>query len=63
MDGCLTRDDKEKIVVCYQENALCHDNLAKAIAPPAIETDWEGRIIAGLIGMAAGLIAINQVRR
>lgn len=62
VDGCLTRDEKEKIVTCFQENALCHTDLAKVIAPPAIETSWESYALALLGGVVGGMVLNQQLR-
>lgn len=60
---CLTRESKEKIVVCYEEKALCQKDLAKAIQPPAIDKSWPIIVIATLGGLAAGMILSKQVGR
>jgi hypothetical protein len=62
VDGCLTRDEKEKIVVCFQENALCHADLAKMVAPAKIESAWESYLLAAFAGVVSGMVLAQQVR-
>jgi len=58
---CLSRDQKEKIQVCFEQNASCHDALAKTVSvekPPSVQIFG----LAILIGFAAGMMAATQIR-
>ena len=57
---CLSREQKEKIAVCFQENFACHQALADAaIAPPPT---WEYVAFGALAGILAGILIDSRTR-
>lgn len=59
---CLTRDQKEKIVNSFEENAACHDALAKTQPSPAAPQHWEAFGLVTVLGIVAGMIIAGQMR-
>ena len=60
--SCLTRQEKENIAVCFQENADCHLSLSKATSSP-VQDDWSILLTAGLVGVIGGLVMAHQVEK
>lgn len=60
-DFDLTREQKEAIVVCFQENQACHDSLAHAISPPTYRDEWTEFIGTFVLGLTGGMILANQL--
>lgn len=61
---CLTRDQKEKIEICFEENAACHESLSKV----KLNTDPEKSslrtiLISVLGGIVLGLALDSQLRK
>ncbi len=57
--GCLTRDQKERIVICFEENAACHLALEKSAKAP--EPDWEITALSTLAGVLGGILIGAQI--
>src|ERR1019366_239925 len=60
--NCLSREQKEHVAACFEENFECHTMLAKTTAPESIAQSWEGLGFAGLIGILSGLVIAQQLR-
>ena len=58
----ITREEKETIVNCMEERALCQKDLAKAVAPTSVEANWQLLVLMGLGGLATGMILSEQLR-
>lgn len=50
--SCLTRDQKEEVVVCFDERAQCGKDLMSMEKTDTIVGPWE----AFFVGIAAGLL-------
>lgn len=60
---CLTREQKEKIEICFEENEVCHAELATtATSAPSQESFWVLLIMTGAIGFVGGLAARGMVK-
>lgn len=60
--SCLTREQKESIAICFGENDSCHESLKSVSAGAYFESPWQSYLLAGILGLAAGMIAQNQLR-
>ncbi len=58
--SCLTRPQKEKIEICFQQNNQCHASMDKAAAPPDLAADITFYIGTFLLGGVAGIILYSQ---
>lgn len=56
--ACLSRNEKESISACFDENFICHQTLA--IAAREKQTDWQAIVIASLAG-AALAFAVDRI--
>ena len=61
--SCLTRPQKEKIEVAFEQNDQCHKSLANVKSIVADEMDWVSMGLALVIGMAGGMIIQSQLHR
>ncbi len=61
---CLTREQKENIVIAFEENAACHKKLEE-MAKISASTDpaWELVAFYILAGVAGGIVIDNQLLR
>ena len=58
--ACLSREGKERIAECAEENFNCHTALAKS--DKVVRTDWESLSIAFFVGVIASTVVANQLR-
>lgn len=56
----LTRVEREKIAVCFQENEACHATLKNLDNTP-VQDDWGVLISAMLVAMIGGMIVDHQI--
>ena len=56
--NCLYREQKEKILVCFEENDQCHKRLEKGAGSlEANESNfWIVLIMTGALGLASGFV-------
>lgn len=59
---CLTRAQKEKIEVCFEENQACQEDLASAVKSADDSFSWDTIIYSVLGGFAGGMMAAQQLR-
>lgn len=55
----LSRDQKEKIAVCFAENSACHESLSKATTDP-VQDSWSVLLTATIVGVIGGLVLAHQ---
>lgn len=58
--SCLKRDQKEKVLECFQENVVCHNALLK-ISKEESSSDWEAILLAIAGGLVGGMILDAQL--
>lgn len=58
----LTRGQKEKIAICFQENLACHDSLSRATSPPTFQGEWTDFIGVFVFGLVGGMVLENQIK-
>lgn len=59
--SCLSRDQKEKINVCFDENFACHEALDKVQSKPM--PSWELVALGIAAGMITGMVLDAQLHR
>lgn len=60
---CLTRAEKERIEIAFEENDACHAALAATTAPqPEPTSSWRKDALWILGGLAAGLYIGSRIR-
>lgn len=59
--SCLTREQKESIVIAIAENDECHKALEKATAAPAIAESWESIALVIALGFVGGMVLAQQI--
>lgn len=57
--SCLTREQKEQIEVCFEENLSCHQALNSTMGPP--KPSWELIALGIAAGMVTGLVIDAQI--
>lgn len=60
--SCLTRQQKESIETCFEENHACHLTIDRMTEAPQISSSWQTYLMLGLSGFVGGIVAAQQLR-
>lgn len=56
---CITREQEEQFVECYEQNALCHDALNQAASDS--QPNWQTIALAIAGGLLTGMAIDSQL--
>lgn len=59
--SCLTRPEKNQILICFKENDECHKSLLKADSQ--LENDWQVFAGAVAIGILVGAFGYAEIHK
>lgn len=60
--NCLSRNQVERIVNCFDQNAACHTALEDATTPPETPSQWKNFMLIAMAGLVGGVVLSQQLR-
>ena len=61
--SCLSREQKDQILISSQENDECHKALGQLSVPPADPHEWTYFSGAFFLGCIAGIVIAGQIHK